>query len=168
MRTLVSILAVCLTFASYAQKDNNQATSIALEDVLITSNANYLQAVQDESTPATVKKLQREVATYSLRENSEFDQSVKTPFEMVFKNAHGQIDAFYDVSGKVISSFEKFRNILLPETIRDQVFHDNLDWEMISNQYSSSYSDENKIKRTYKIKLRNGDHKKDIVIKLPN
>jgi hypothetical protein len=166
MRTLVTILAVSLTLISYAQQNNNQRPTIDLDDVLVTANLSYLNTVQDESTPATAKRLQQEVATYSVQANSDFDKSVKQPFEMIFKNAYGTIDAFYDASGKVIESYEKFKNILLPGPIRDQVFRENLDWEMISNQYVSDYSGDNLIKRSYKVRLQNGKHKKDVIINL--
>ncbi len=168
MRTLVTILAVSLTLVSYAQQDNNQTSTIDLDDVLVTANTSYLNAVQDESTPTTAKQLQKQVATYNVSANSEFDKTAKQSFEMIFKNAYGTIDAFYDASGKVIESYEKFKNILLPGPIRDQVFRDNLDWEMISNQYVSDYSGDNLIKRSYKVRLQNGNHKKDVVINLQN
>ena len=160
MRTLVTILAFSFALFTYAQE------TVTLEDVYLTANADYLSAVQDNNTPDAVKLLQTKVATYDVRSNSEFDQNAGGPFEMVFKNSRGKIDAFYNSSGAVVATLEKFMNIRLPYDIRNQVFKANSDWTMVENQYTSAYSDNNLIKRSYKIKLRKGDHNKDVVINL--
>ena len=166
MRTLVSILVFGITFLTYSQENQNQTSVLELDDVLVSANAAYLNNVQDENTPATVKQLQQEVVTYNVRDNKDFDATSDEPYEMIFKNASGMINAFYDSSGQVVATYEKFKDILLPNEIRDRVFRENSLWKMIGNQYRSTYSDNNLIKRTFKIQLQNGDHKKDIVINL--
>ena len=166
MRTLVYIFVLSLTVLSTAQAQRTTETQLELDDVVITTNATYLSEVQDANTPTVVATLQREAATYDVSTSKGFDKQLKDTFEMVFKNNKGSIDAFYDSSGKIVSAMENFRDVLLPGKVRDQVFKENKDWQMTGNQYTSSYAGGDLIKRTYKIKLRNGNHKKDVVINL--
>lgn len=166
MRTLVYIFVLSLTVLSTGQAQEITETQLELDDVVITTNATYLSEVQDGNTPSIVATLQRQAASYDVTKNNEFNKQVAETFEMVFRNKNGSIDAFYDNTGKIVSAMESFRNVLLPGEIRDRVYKENVDWQMTSNQYTSSYSDNDLIKRTYKIKLRKGNHKKDVVINL--
>lgn len=169
MRTLVSILAVGITFLSYSQEPNNQAPLVELDNVVVsTVNANYLAAVQDQNTPQEVALLQKEAAIYDVRTSKEFDSDVKNEtFEMVFKNSKGSINAFYDASGGIESAYERFRNILLPRAIQLQLYQSHKDWTMMGNLYASSYEGSDHADRSYKIQLEKGDDKKNVVIHLP-
>jgi hypothetical protein len=168
MKTLVSILVLGITFLSYSQENHSQASVLELDDVIVSAHAAYLNKVQDEKTPAAVKRLQQEVVTYNVRMNKDFDKTSNEPYQMLFKSTSGMISAFYDASGQVVASYEKFKDIMLPEAIRDRVFRDNANWEMISNKYVSNYTDNKLTKRTFKVKLQNGNLKKDMIFDVNN
>ncbi|MCW5519443.1 hypothetical protein J1N09_06315 [Aureitalea sp. L0-47] len=163
MRTLITIFALGFAFLAYAQ-DPDPLTRYELEDVVVTANSAYLATVQDENTPAVARMLQKQAATYDVRSNKEFDKNVADYFEMVFKNNSGNIDAYYDNKGRIVAASEFFKDVQLPAKVRDEVFKGNDEWKMTSNRYSSSYNDTDLVRRTYKIKLEKGDHKKDVVI----
>jgi hypothetical protein len=137
-----------------------------LDDVLVSANAAYLSNVQDENTPTAVALLQQEAVLYDVSANRKFDPKSSDTFEMIFKNGHGKLNAFYDATGKIIEAYESFTNVSLPKSIRDRIFKANENWQMTGNQYNSTYSDNNYINRTFKIRLQNGSHSKDIVINL--
>lgn len=160
MRTLVTILVLSITLFTYAQE------TVTLKDVYLSANVDYLTAVQNDNTPDAVKLLQNQVAAYDVQSSSEYVKNTPGPFEIVFKNSSGKIDAFYDSKGTIVAANERFRNIKLPYDVRDQVFMTNSEWTMVENQYTSAYADNNVVKRAYKIKLRKGDRKKDVVINL--
>jgi G3E family GTPase len=166
MRTLVYIFVLSLTVLSTTHAQRTTETQLELDDVIITTNTTYLTEVQDTNTPTVVAQLQKEAAVYDVSNSKGFDKQVRETFEMVFRNNKGSIDAFYNSSGEIVSALENFRDVLLPGKVRDQVFKENENWQMTGNQYTSSYSAGDLIKRTYKIKLRNGNHKKDVVINL--
>jgi hypothetical protein len=163
MRALITILVLGISFLSYAQ-DPDPLTKYELEDVVVTANSAYLATVQDENTPTVARMLQKQAAVYDVRSNREFDKNAPGYFEMVFKNNNGNIDAYYDNKGRIVAASEVFENVQLPNTVRQEVFKGNNEWKMTSNRYSSSYNDNDLVKRTYKIKLEKGDHKKDVVI----
>jgi hypothetical protein len=168
MKTLAFIFALGITFLSYSQETNNQTTLVELEDVVIsTVNANYLATVQDENTPQEVARLEREAAQFDVRTSKEFDSDVKMEsFEMIFKNSKGSINAFYNASGKIQSAYERFRNILLPRAVQQQLYQSHKDWSMVGNLYASRYDGNDLIDRSYKIQMVKGDEKKNVVIQI--
>lgn len=170
MKTLVSILAVGITFLSYSQAPIDQAPLVELDNVVVsTVNSSYLAAVQDQNTPQEVALLQKQAAIYDVRSSKEFDSEVKNAtFEMVFKNSKGSINAFYDASGEIESAYGRFRNILLPRSVQRQLYLSNKDWTMVGNLYASSYEGIDLMDRSFKIQLQKGDDKKNVVIHLPN
>ena len=168
MRTLVSILALGITFLSYSQEPNNQKRVVELEDVLVTNvNTGYLSAVQDENTPNEVALLQVVAANYDVRPNKDFDQKESKTFEVIFKNTSGSINAFYDSKGRIASAYERFKDILVPLSVQRHIYESHKDWTMVGNLYASSYEGTNLINRSYKIKLEKGDDKKNLIIHPP-
>lgn len=166
MRTLVSILVFGITFLSYSQEKQDQSAVLELDDVVVSVNASYLSEVQDENTPKVARVLQHQAASFDVSKLRKFDPRSVDSFEMMFKNGQGKLSAFYDATGKIIEAYESFTNVSLPKSIRDRISKANENWQMIGNQYNSTYSDNNYIQRTFKIKLQNGNHSKDIVINL--
>jgi len=166
MKTLITIIALGITFLSYSQEPNNQSPLIELEDVNVSAvNSSYLTTVQDTNTPQEVVLLQREAARFDVRSTSEFSEDVLIgSFEMVFKNAKGSIDTFYDNNGKITSAYERFRNIQLPRAIQRELYQEHKGWAMTANLYASAYEGDHLIDRSYKIQLERGDTKKSIVI----
>ena len=167
MKTLVSMLVVgMITFLSFAQEPNNQRSMVELENVVVTAiNTSYLTAVQNQDTPKEVARLQQAAAQYDVQATSSFSKDVTTDtFEMVFKNSKGFLNAFYDASGTIEASYERFRDILLPKTIQRKILDSHQGWTMTGNLYASAYEDGDLKNRSYKIQLEKGDEKKRIVI----
>ena len=168
MKTIATTLfALGFIFLSNAQVINDQASIIKLEDVLLAKNSAYLSAVQDSDTPRTVALLQKEAAGYDVCADKAFDRKETTTFEMLFKNNHGKINAFYNSEGKITATNESFRNISLPKVMQQDIYRKHANWEMVGNKYTSRYNDNNLIKRQYKLLLKKGNDTKSIVISMP-
>lgn len=166
MKTIATSLFVLgFIFLSNAQVTNDSESMIELEDVLVTSlNSDYLETVLDNETPKVVASLQRKAAGYNVHDSSAFDKKQSRTFEMLFTNNHGKINAFYDANGKITSTIESFKNVPLPISVRKEIQDSNSNWEMVENRYTGAYSDNQLIKRNYKVLLKNGDDTKRIVI----
>lgn len=167
MKTLMSMLVLgMISFLSFAQEPNNETSLVELEDVVVSAlNTSYLASVQDENTPREVAALQKQAAQYDVRSNIDFSEDVKTDtFEMVFENSKGSINTFYDNRGQIASAYERFRDILLPRTIQQELVQAHKNWTMVGNLYASAYEGEDLIDRSYKIKLQKGGENKSIVI----
>lgn len=170
MKLLVSIFAIGITFLSYAQGPNNQGYLVELDHTVVAiASTEYLEVVQDQNTPQEVALLQKQVAEYDLRSSKEFDSELRNETsETVFKNSNGSISAFYNASGEIESAYERFRDILLPRAVQQQLYETHKDWTMVGNFYVSSYEGNDLIERSFKIQLQKGDDKKNLTIHLPN
>ena len=168
MKTSISMLVVGLiSFLSFAQAPNNQGSLVELDNVVVTAiNTSYLTAVQNQDTPKEVALLQQEAAQYDVQSIPSFSKDVTTDdtFEIVFKNSKGFLNAFYDASGTIDASYERFRDIMLPRSIQRKIFDSHQGWTMTGNLYASAYEGGDLINRSYKIQLEKGDDKKRIMI----
>ena len=139
-----------LGFASllYAQETETGERAVELEGVTVTSpNFAYLASVQDKSTPETVKGLERKAASFNLKESPVYNKIDKA-YEVFFTNSKGKIVATYDDEGKIISSFEKFTDVMAPTEIRKTVYQAYPDWSMNKNTYLVNYYRDEGVKKT--------------------
>jgi hypothetical protein len=108
------------------------------------------------------------VAVYDVTQNAKFDNKMKESFEVVFKATNGTIKAQYNRDGKILSARESFKNVVLPTEVRERAFQGNDGWVMSGNRYASLYENNDLINKFYKIKLRKGANKKNLVINMSN
>ena len=169
MKILASLFAVGISFFSYSQGPNNQEHIVELDHVAVsTANMIYLETVQDQNTPKEVALLQKQAAIYDVRTSREFDPELRNEAsETIFKNSKGAISAFYNSAGEIVSTYERFKDILLPRTVQQQLYKSHKDWVMVGNLYTSNYKGSDLIERSYKIRLQKGDDKKSQTIHLP-
>lgn len=145
---------------------NGKVKEIKLENVTIKPlNLTYLNKVQDAETPAFVKAFEDKVARYDITEDPIFNREFEA-YEVVFetikkKGADGLIMATYDQNGKILNSIEKYENVSLPKSIRDICLKQYPDYKIHKDFYLVSYNyDKDKVKKTYKVQMKNGRSKK--------
>ncbi|MGI9547492.1 MAG: hypothetical protein ACR2MM_09665 [Flavobacteriaceae bacterium] len=158
---------VFLGFASlvYSQEPEKDVHAVALEGVTVTSpNFSYLAMVQDKRTPETVRGLERKAASFNLKESPVYNKIDKA-FEVFFSNSKGHITATYDDEGKILVSFEKFEDVVLPVSIRNTVYESYPDWTMSKNTYMVTYYHNKGVKKTYHFQVKKGDETKNMKLK---
>ena len=68
---ILSLFALGIVFMSFAQEPEIQVEVIELEGVVLRPpNFEYLATIQNSSTPATVKVLERKAAYYDIEESN--------------------------------------------------------------------------------------------------
>ena len=164
MRKLVFGL-ILLGFASltYAQdRPKSDDRTVELEGVVLTApNYAYLAEVQDEQSSPIVKKLERKAATFNIKESPMYNKIDKA-YEVFFSNSKGKIVATYDENGKILSAFEKFGDIVVPDPIRNTVVQAYPDWKMNSNKYLVTYYHDKGAKKVYHFQLEKNNKKKNL------
>ncbi|MEN8789711.1 MAG: hypothetical protein ABF295_09370 [Flavobacteriaceae bacterium] len=146
----------------YAQEPRAEVSQIVLEGVTVTSpNFDYLAMVQDKNTPETVKGLERKAASFDLIESPVYNKIDKA-YEVFFSNSKGRIVATYDDKGKILSSVEKFANVVVPAPIRNTVYHAYPEWTMSENTYMVTYFHNKGVKKTYHFQISKGDETKNL------
>jgi hypothetical protein len=153
MKTLKLITLCCLSILGFA---NNSFSQITLPEVRVLSlNYKYLKSVYDSSAAQPVKLLERRAASFDLK-NSEFYEEESDSYFISFYLPEGQILAFYDNTGKMIHSAEKFKNVALPRVVQVAVANKYPGWAIAKDIYLVNYvSDGNESKKVYKLILEN-------------
>lgn len=124
-------------------------------------NTSYLNSMSQSMTSPEAIYLEEIAARYDAKKAITFDQR-KEPFTTVFKSDKGEIEITYDQEGKVVSSYERFRNISLPSNIKKALYHRYKEWKVVANKYDVIYKNEKVVKKTYELFLEKGDEQKRI------
>ncbi|HET7360726.1 MAG TPA: hypothetical protein VFI78_02215 [Salinimicrobium sp.] len=83
-------------------------------------------------------------------------------YQVSFKSPKGKLIVNYDENGEIKSTFQKFKNVLLPYETGLSVYRHYPGWDIVSNKYVAA-SRNGEIKREfYKIKLQNGKKSKSL------
>lgn len=78
-------------------------------------------------------------------------------YQVDFRSTKGHLFANFDNRGKLISSFQKFRNVKLPQEARLQILQKYRDAVILDNRYIASSKGWEIQKEYYKVKIKDGD-----------
>ncbi|MCK0146615.1 nicotinate-nucleotide adenylyltransferase [Arenibacter sp. F26102] len=153
-KILFGLLAFGLTTQAYSQI----IPTVELSEVTVyATNYKYLNNVNTEEVASIpVKLLQQKVATYDIK-SSEYYQDDYDLYNITFFIPEGKILAAYDKDGKLLRTAEKFKDINLPSSVRNSIADRFPEWTITKDIYLVSYTDAKGAKKTYKVKLENGD-----------
>lgn len=132
-----------------------------LPEVYIAVNYKYLNAIDAENQDAdrVVKELEEEVAFYNLKESDLFRDEYST-YYVTFYIPEGKIVAAYNKDGKIIRTFEKFKNVKLPRVVIESIASTYPNWSIVEDVYKVNYHDlSGNVKKQYKVKLTNKNKK---------
>ena len=85
-------------------------------------------------------------------------------YRVDFKSTHGHLVANFNEKGDLVSSFQKFKNLRLPDAVRLQILQEYRDANVIGSTYTASSKGWDLKKELYKIKIRDGDKTRRIKI----
>jgi len=140
---------------SVVKKDKKAFISKAL-------NFNYLTNIKANEASFIVAQLQRLVANFDIKTSSVYDNSEAATYSVVFKNNQGEIVATYNNDCKILSTVEKYEDVVIPANLRIAISKQFPGWAFQSNTYLISYTENNGISKKYKIKINKGKHKKTL------
>ena len=103
-----------------------------------------------------VKRLQREVAAFDLK-NSDFYEDEYDTYFISFYIPEGEILAAYDKDGKLLRTAEKYKNVRLPRSVAATVAQKYPGWGIAKDVYLVSYYETRGISKVYKLILENGN-----------
>lgn len=125
-------------------------------------NFNYPTKIETNEEPFVVVQLQEQVARFDIKTSSIYDNSEAATYKVVFKNNQGRIVATYNNEGKILSTVEKYEDVVIPANLRIAISKQFPGWAFQSNTYLISYTENNGISKKYKIKIIKGKHKKTL------
>lgn len=153
-KLLVGLIALGLTTQSFAQVIKTEQLS---EVVVVATNYKYLNnANSGEVSSLPVELLERKVAAFNVKD-SEMYQDEYDYYYVSFYIPDGKILAAYDKDGKIIRTIEKFKDINIPMEVKAAVLDKYPKWTITKDVYVVNYNDKSGAKKTYKLKLENGN-----------
>ena len=151
---LLGLLTIGLTIPMYAQITKTEELS---EVTVYATNYKYLQNVNSEEVASVpVEMLERKVAAFNVKD-SEYYQDDYDLYEINFFIPEGTILAAYDKDGKLLHTAERFKNVNLPMAVKEAVLERFPNWMITKDIYLVNYKDGRGAKKTYKLKLENGE-----------
>jgi hypothetical protein len=163
-KLLIGIFVLGLTNLAYSQSSNGEVAEVKLSNVVVTPlNIDYLKKVHDKTAPAPVIALESKVARYDIRTSPVFDGNFEA-YEVVFSKSKGSIIATYDSNGKIVSTYERYKDLTLPPPIRNSIYKEHPGWAIQSDAYLVSYYDNRGVKKLYKAQIRKDNLTKNLKI----
>lgn len=155
MKKLVfGLFVIGLTTQMYSQITKTEELS---EVTVYATNYKYLNDMDTkEEASLPVAMLQRKVAAFNVKD-SEFYQDDYDLYHINFFIPEGKILAAYDADGKLIRTAERFKNINLPNVVRESVLERFPEWTITKDIYLVNYHEDKGVSKKYKLKLENGD-----------
>lgn len=151
-RLVITLFMLGFTFQSFAQ-----ITELP-EIRLVAVNYKYLDAAGNEDAALSVQKLQQLVAEYDVK-NTDFYTDEYDLYNVNFFIPEGKILASYDKEGNLLRTAEKFKDVALPQAVREAVAARFPNWSITSDVYLVNYHGPDKVTKLYKIRLENGEQR---------
>lgn len=164
-KLFINLIALSLVSLGYSQFDMN-TKEVALDEVTVSAmNAPYLRTVKVEKMPLSVHQLEDRAARFDITKSDKFKSYIEA-YEVIFSQDNGKIVATYDKKGNIISSFEKFKNISLPPSVRNELWKEHPGWAIKKDVYLVNYYSDKGVMRTCRVQLTKDGEKKNIKLDL--
>lgn len=157
-----------LGFTSLSHSQVNEDTRVKEEALSVVTlaplNLSYLNTVHNKFAPKHVKALENKAARYNISESPLFEIGKFEAYEVIFEQSKSRIIANYDSQGKIISSFERFYDIMLPPDVMAAIYEQYPNWTVHKDVYLVSYYRFRDVKKIYKVQIRKNKLKKNLKI----
>jgi hypothetical protein len=151
---IIGLFVIGLTSQVFAQEVSKTEK---LSEVVVTAvNYKYLNTLDNKEMGVPVQMLERKVASYNVKD-SNFYQDDFGLYHIAFYIPDGRIVAAYDEDGKIIRTIERFEDVKLPSAVRNSVAERFPNWTIVNDVYRVTYNQKKGARKSYKIKLKNGD-----------
>jgi len=142
--------------------------NFAYDEIAMDSDLNSVKLIVNEAYTGEFSKNPIRFVKESFDFNAFLDavsnKDEYDEFLVTFNTAKGFLEAHYTNEGEMVSTYQSFKNIVLPPAVRNQLYNGNKGWTMISNKYVASGKSDRIDKEVYKIRLENGNKRKSVKI----
>jgi len=174
MRTqVIGLLFLGITSLMTAQTSaddinvDDEINNVELNNLVISANSKYMNKAYDENASNTIKNLEQIVASFKIKNTSTYSSEFDS-YLVNFRNDKTAINTVYNSDGTILSSNEKFKDVLMPHTVRQALYKEYPGWTIHKNSYHVSYSENRNVKKLYKIQVRKDGEKKNLKVDIVN
>ena len=148
-KLILGLLIFGLTTQLYSQV-------IELDEVEISVNYKYLDAVDADVKAKPVKLLEDNALNFETNKDDIYDDEYDN-YKVSFHIPDGKIVAAYDNEGKILRTIEKYKNVRLPLEVLQAVAKRFPNWAVVEDVYLVNYHCDKGTTKQYKIKIQNED-----------
>jgi hypothetical protein len=148
---------------AYLNVDIEKTTTKTVKEKLLV-NESYFLSIKEDIVPQRVKKFQKAVAAYDIKQADIYSENWKSTYTVIFTENNNVIEAVYDQNGKIIACKESYEGISLPYILSKKILKDYPGWGFDQVECNIDYSYEQLPEITYKVVIKNGNKKKTISI----
>lgn len=170
-------LILLLLFVAFLSQ--GQAQVIMLDELTLKSNPSLLK-LENENSSLRINIPEKYAGHFYsnplkfARENFDVQQLVDANigsdidrYEVVFKTNKGALDVIFDNDGRLISTYQHFKNVPMSKDIVVGIMKDNPGYLILDNKHiASSKGSWVADKEFYKVKLKNGKDSKTVRVDL--
>ncbi|MEZ2414098.1 hypothetical protein ACA086_03985 [Muriicola sp. E247] len=158
-KTVLSLMLLSIVSAGFAQEEKE---AIELKGVTVSPlNLEYENTVVDKNMPPSVQNLERKAARFDITELDIYNGQFEA-YEVFFEQNNGSIIATYDSEGKILQSYERFKDITLPVAVREHIYKSHPGWKIHKDIYIVSYYDDRDVSKVAKVQLVKDGLKKNL------
>ncbi|MBT8299062.1 MAG: nicotinate-nucleotide adenylyltransferase [Maribacter sp.] len=150
---IIGLFVIGLSSPVFAQVTEVEQLS---EVVVKAVNYKYLNATDSKEVAVPVRMLELKAAAYNVKDKDFYAEDDYQFYTIYFRIPEGTIVAAYNPEGKIIRTFEKFKNTSLPIAVSEAIYKRFPNWTIVSDVYRVTYNEKKGVSRTYKLKLENG------------
>lgn len=127
-------------------------------------NNDYLQKVADGSKSLRVKAMEQKVSGYKYLESPFYDaRSLQAG--ITFRRNNDFIEAVFDRRGNLLKTYEEYKDLMLPLTVRNSIYKSYPGWNIEADTYKVVYNRGTMAEKFYKVRLEKDHFKKVLKIK---
>ncbi len=154
-KIIFGLVILGLTIQTYGQIRTEELSEI----VISATNYKYLNKVGLENASLPVSMLRQKVSGFNVKDADFYVDEYDT-YKVSFYIPEGYVLASYDGQGNILRTAERFKNVALPQKVRESVARTYPGWTFAKDVYLVNYHDSDlagKITQRYKIVLKNGN-----------
>ena len=158
-KLLVGLIILGLTTQGFAQIETEKLSEVEV----LGTNYKYISKIDLKEVALPVKQLHKRVANYDLVNNGVYNEEYDTHY-ISFYIPEGYILAAYNNDGELLRTTEKFKDVQIPEFVKNVVLDTYPGWEIAGDIYYITYHHKKGVTKEYKILLSNNGKRKSIKI----
>ncbi len=170
MKTLILIsFLLCSIFTGFAQEvtELEEARIVVLPKQLPSSNSNEYRFQVNEKYAGEFSK---DAVSFML-DNFDMPGFIATVMDkeydtylLTFSSSNGYLSADFDKEGQLVSTNQRFKDVVLPLDVRRNLYVQNKGWTMTKNTYKAKGEEDRLDEEMYRIKMERGNDKKIVKI----
>ncbi|AUP77506.1 nicotinate-nucleotide adenylyltransferase [Flavivirga eckloniae] len=130
--------------------------TIELANTVISTNYEYLDAIDLDNAPNLVKKLETAILNFDKNDLAKLYDKEFEIYEVTFFVPEGKIVAIFDKEGKIIRTTEKYNNVKLPQEVLQAISKRYPNWGIVQDNYLIKYHrTQDSIEQIYRVKIKN-------------